>query len=275
MTHNITAKDVYTDEVGALYDEGDISCNPISRDTLLDLAAEHGVGKDSLVLDIGCANGGVSRKLLERTGCRIEGVELLEFLVSMGQEENKKAGVSVTDRFTIQQGSILDIPFPDNHFDFVFCSDVIGMVANVPKALAECRRVLKPGAKMLIYVVNFPTDRLSEREALELEQTQGGEAEKTFTEAQVEQYISDSFTLVKKLVIGSQFTQYDVEHSKDESEATKNLLRIARLLTWPDKYIKKYGEQTYRIVLAGSHWNLYILLGKVRPTVFIAQKDVV
>ncbi len=50
------------------------------------------------VLDIGCANGGLSRKLLARTGCRIEGVELLEFLVEMGQEENRQAGAG--NRFT-------------------------------------------------------------------------------------------------------------------------------------------------------------------------------
>lgn len=269
MTNKIEAKDVYTEEVGALYDEGDISCNPRSRDTLLDLAAEHGIGKDSLVLDIGCANGGVSRKLLERTGCRIEGVELLEFPVGMGQEENKKLGVD--DRFVIQQGTILDIPFADNHFDFVFCNDVIGMVKDVSKTLSECRRVLKPNGKMLIYL-SFPTERLSEKEARELDQTQGGEPEEALSEEQLEQYIKESFKLVKKMVIGSQFTQYDVEKSKEESEASKNLLRIARLLTWPDKYIKKYGEQKYRIVLAGSHWSLYILLGKLQPTVFIVQK---
>lgn len=72
MTKKITSEDVYTQEVGDLYDEAGITRSPISKDTLLDLAAEHGVGKDTLVLDIGCANGGVSRNLLKKTGCHIE-----------------------------------------------------------------------------------------------------------------------------------------------------------------------------------------------------------
>src|SRR5579862_7074870 len=158
MTNKITSEDVYTQAVGDLYDEAGISCNPTSRDTLLDMVAERGVNQDSLVLDVGCANGGVSRKLLERTGCRIEGVELVKFLVDMGNEENKKLGVD--DRFTIQQGSITTIPFPDNHFDFVFCDDVIGLIDDLETAMAECKRVLKPGGKMLVYV-SFGTDRLS------------------------------------------------------------------------------------------------------------------
>ena len=38
---------------------------------------------------------------------------------------------------------------------------------------------------------------------------------------------------------------------------------------WPEKY----GGQRYRTVLAGSHWSVYILLGKLKPTVFIVQKE--
>jgi ubiquinone/menaquinone biosynthesis C-methylase UbiE len=269
MTKKITSKDVYTQEVGDLYDEAAISCQPLHRDMLLDLAAEHGVGKDSLVLDIGCANGGVSRKLQERTGCRIEGVELLKFLVDMGIKQNAELGIA--DRFRIQQGSITDIPFDDNTFDFVFCDDVIGIVEDLPKAMSECRRVLKPQGKMLIYA-SFATDRLSEREAHELNTSLGG-ASKGLDIAYAEGCIQNSFKLVKKTVIGSQFTQLNTEQSKDESEATKGLLKVARLLTWPDKYIEKYGQQVYQIVLAEAHWSVYILLGKLQPTVFIVQKD--
>ena len=136
MTKKITSADVYTQEVGDLYEDAGISRDPSSREELLDLAAKHGVNSDSLVLDIGCANGGVSRKLLKKTGCLIEGVELLEFLVDMGITQNKELGVD--DRFRIQQGSITKIPFPDNTFDFVFCDDVIGLIEDLPKAMSEC-----------------------------------------------------------------------------------------------------------------------------------------
>lgn len=268
MTKRIDPKDVYTQEVGDLYDEADVSRDPMSRDKLLELAAANGVGKNSLVLDIGCANGGVSRELLEKTDCKIEGVELLELLVDMGNKENKEKGIA--DRFHIQQGSITDIPFEDNTFDFIFANDVLGMVEDVETALAECRRVLKSGGKILVYV-SFPTDRLPKAEADELCAAQGGPKE-MLTEEDAEKAISSNFKIVDRIVIGSQFTQNSTEKSKDTSEATKGLLRVARLLTWSDKFIEKYGKDKYRTVLAGSHWSVYILLGKLKPTVFIAQK---
>ncbi len=105
----------------------------------------------------------------------------------------------------------------------------------------------------------------------ELDETQGGEGG-WLSEADAERYINKSFKLVKKQVIGSQFTQHSTETSMVESEAYKGLLRVARLLTWPEEYIKKHGEQAYRICLAGSHWSVFILLGKLQPTVYIVQK---
>ncbi len=269
MSSRIHSKDVYTPAVGALYDEADESRTPLSRDLLLDLVAEAGIGKDALVLDIGCANGGVSRNLLARTGCRIQGVELLDVLVDMGNRENRTLGVD--DRFTIQQGSITRIPFADDHFDLVFCNDVIGLVDDLPTALAECRRVLKPQGTALIYA-SFATERMHEREARELNESLGG-ALYGLSLAQAERCIEENFTLRKKLIIGSQFAQSSVEAAKNDSEATKSLLKVARLLTWPDKYIERHGEKTYRIVLAEAQWVVYILLGKLQPTVFIAQKS--
>lgn len=268
MTDKIKAEDVYTQAVGDVYDDADVSRNPLSRDTLLELAAQHGVGKDSLVLDVGCANGGVSRKLLEKTGCKIEGVELLPLLVDMGNKQNQEAGVA--DRFTIQQGSITAIPFPDNHFDFVFCDDVMGMVDDLDTAMAECRRVLKPSGKMLVYL-SFPTERMAQAEADFLEASLGGARDSMLTEPELEPVISNYFSTVTKETIGSQFTQYDTEKAGDVSEATKGLLRVARLLTWRDQFIEKHGEQAYRIALAGSHWSVFILLGKLNPTAYILE----
>src|SRR4051812_31968751 len=119
MTDKITSEDVYTKEVGDLYEEAAATNNPISRNLLLDLVADNGVNESSLVLDIGCANGGLSRELLAKTNCTIEGVELLPQLVDMGKKQNKELGVD--GKFKIQLGGMSDIPFEDNHFDFVFC----------------------------------------------------------------------------------------------------------------------------------------------------------
>jgi len=270
MITKIKSEDVYTQEVGDLYDEAAISKNPISRELLIDLVVENGVNKDSLVLDVGCANGGVSRQLLEKTGCTIEGVELLPILVDMGNKQNEELGVA--KKFKIQVGEISKIPFEDNHFDFVFCSDVLGLVEDLGRAVEECARVLKPNGKALFYATSFKTEKMSDEESLFLGSTLGGDRGKLLEVEEAEKALSQCFRIEKKIDIGSQFGQSAIEQQSDQSEAAQNLLRIARLQTSPDHYIKKYGEKTYRIVLAEVMWAPFILLGKLQPTIFVVQK---
>ena len=42
------------------------------------------------------------------------------------------------------------IPFPDQHFDSVICSEVFEHIFNLDDILKELNRVMKPGAKMLV-----------------------------------------------------------------------------------------------------------------------------
>ena len=42
------------------------------------------------------------------------------------------------------------LPFPDNHFDSVFSTEVFEHVFNLEEIIPEIRRVMKPGAKILV-----------------------------------------------------------------------------------------------------------------------------
>ena len=44
----------------------------------------------------------------------------------------------------------ITLPFPDNHFDSVFSTEVFEHVFNLEKILVEIKRVMKPGAKILV-----------------------------------------------------------------------------------------------------------------------------
>jgi ubiquinone/menaquinone biosynthesis C-methylase UbiE len=128
MTADFRPEDHYSESVGRVYEAADVSRDPLSTDGIFDIAAECGVSYESLVLDIGCAKG-----------CTIEGVDFVEFLVRMGRAETKAAGLE--GKVNIQQGTILDIPFPDDHFDFLFCRDMLSDIEDLPKAVSECERV--------------------------------------------------------------------------------------------------------------------------------------
>ncbi len=90
------------------------------------------------VLDAGCGMGLLVRTLL-RAGVDARGVDVAASVVDEG---NRHA----PGRFT--RGSILALPFPDDAFDTVVCTDVLEHLAeaDVPAALAELRRVARRAA---------------------------------------------------------------------------------------------------------------------------------
>ena len=98
------------------------------------------------VLDAGCGTGGFLARLREaRPGTRALG---LEYKPEAAARARAKAGVQVA------VGSVNDVPFADAAFGQLVSLDVLCHAAAEPdRALAEFRRVLRPGGRL---VVNLP-----------------------------------------------------------------------------------------------------------------------
>jgi ubiquinone/menaquinone biosynthesis C-methylase UbiE len=58
-------------------------------------------------------------------------------------------------KMKIDQGSITELPYPDNAFDCVCAFDVVEHVEDHQKAISELFRVCKPGGKIFITVPAF------------------------------------------------------------------------------------------------------------------------
>lgn len=100
--------------------------------------------KEKKILDAGCGTGWFSKAASERGG----------IVTSMDLGENLLAQVAKKCKSECVVGSILEIPFPDNTFDFVVSSEVIEHTPDPYKALHEIHRVLKPGGKMVLSTPN-------------------------------------------------------------------------------------------------------------------------
>ena len=62
-----------------------------------------------------------------------------------------------------KQIDITEIQFPDNKFDFIICSHVLGHIPNESKAISELYRVLKPlGSLLLLSLINEKNNRTIE-----------------------------------------------------------------------------------------------------------------
>jgi len=104
------------------------------------------------ILDAGCGEGFTMDKLIKNgIGRKIEGIEYSKDSISYGKK--------LFPDLTIKQESIYDLPYKDDSFDLVLCTEVLEHLEEPSKALRE---ILRVGKKyLLITVPNEPFFRLS------------------------------------------------------------------------------------------------------------------
>jgi sarcosine/dimethylglycine N-methyltransferase len=107
--------------------------------TTRDQARRIAVTEESRVLDVGCGIGGPARYLAHRYGCRVDGIDLTPELIETGQVLTERCKLSV------RVGNALELPYPDQTFDVVWCQNVTMNIADKAGLLAGVYRVLKPG----------------------------------------------------------------------------------------------------------------------------------
>ncbi len=113
---------------------------------------------EQTVLEIGCGTGRFCTLLaVTHPNLKITGVDLSEsaLRVAKGEETSR-----MPENLCFRKADLFDLPFPDNHFDLVFSEGVIQhfSMEHYPTyidALTEMVRVLKPGGRLIVSVVNW------------------------------------------------------------------------------------------------------------------------
>ena len=109
--------------------------------------------------------------------------------------------VDINPNFARFQMDITQINYPDNHFDYIICSHVLGHIPNEKKALEEMYRVLKKGGTLLFLslmdpnsaktigddpLINSPEDRLKHYGEKDLERLYGQDFEARISSTEVQ-----------------------------------------------------------------------------------------
>jgi 2-polyprenyl-3-methyl-5-hydroxy-6-metoxy-1,4-benzoquinol methylase len=99
------------------------------------------------ILDVGCGEGFTLNRLKEKgIGKKLEGLEYLSAAIELG----KKTYPDIK----IIQGSIYELPYKDDSFDLVLCTEVLEHLEEPEKALKELVRV--SNKYLVISVPNEP-----------------------------------------------------------------------------------------------------------------------
>jgi SAM-dependent methyltransferase len=105
-------------------------------------------------LDVGCGTGAFTELLIER--CAPAAVTAVD--PAAAQVELAR-GKPVGGQADFRVADAQELPFPDASFDVVASALVINFIPNRPRALAEMRRVGRPGGLVAGYVWDFAGGR--------------------------------------------------------------------------------------------------------------------
>lgn len=103
------------------------------------------------LLDVGCGLGGAARFVASRYNNQVTGIDITEEYIDTGNVLS--AWVKLDKHITLQQGSALSMPFPDECFDGGYMMHVGMNIDDKVQLFSEIYRVLRPGTLFGVYDV--------------------------------------------------------------------------------------------------------------------------
>ena len=110
--------------------------------------AQMRISSDARVLDVGCGSGWASRILAEYAfNGRVTGIDISDEMIRVARESSRSL-----PNVDFEIASAEQLPFPDHEFTHAFSMESLYYYRNIPKALREIHRVLKPGGSFVAVV---------------------------------------------------------------------------------------------------------------------------
>jgi SAM-dependent methyltransferase len=113
-----------------------------------------------VLLDLACGRGGYGLEIARRSGARVVGVDFST--VAIGQAQRRAQTLGLADRADFRVGELTRTGLNTASVDAVLIVDSIQFAEPTLDALRECRRVLRPGGRIVITCWE-PVDATDER----------------------------------------------------------------------------------------------------------------
>ncbi len=251
----------------ALEEELRRSLEPRPLTALYDAFAALGPAPGHLVVDVGCRDAWHAVELVRRFSIRVLAIDPVPLHVELAHGAVKEARLE--REIEVVQAGIESLPLADEAAAFVWSRDTTTHV-DLPRGLAECRRVLKPGGRVLLYQT-FATDRLEPVEAARLfaaTATVAANMDRSYFERTADEA---GLAIESADALDGEWRESMVELGKwDAGEA---LLAISRLCRREPQLVERYGRNRVEAALANNQWGVYQLLGKLQPTIYVLRRS--
>jgi ubiquinone/menaquinone biosynthesis C-methylase UbiE len=147
-------------ELEAVYSRPDI----LRRRALVHKAL--GAQPGERVLDAGCGPGFYVAETLERVGPEgsVAGVDASAAMLAAAARRCEGHG-----NVSFHEGDVTALPVPDADFDRALSVQVLEYVTDIPAALRELLRVLRPGGRLLVWDVDWATVSWHSRDPARME----------------------------------------------------------------------------------------------------------
>jgi ubiquinone/menaquinone biosynthesis C-methylase UbiE len=231
------------------------------------LAIESGIGKDSVVLDVGCGQGRQACEIAKRLSCRVLAIDPLEHCLRLARERVLIEGVS--HRVELRRGNLEDLPVDDDEVDLLWCLDTFNHAQDIAGGFREFARVLQP--KGLIFNCSaLAAAGLEPREKEWLCRTLSLNPE-TMCAPTLERLLASSGLRVvlagSTTDAGSQF--FEAIGASD----FRHIEKLAHMVRDERRFIDAFGEAGSQILRAHAMWNVYLLMGKITYHVWVMRLD--
>ncbi|MBN6888420.1 demethylmenaquinone methyltransferase / 2-methoxy-6-polyprenyl-1,4-benzoquinol methylase [Cytobacillus horneckiae] len=110
----------------------------------------------SKALDVCCGTGDWSIALSEAVGesGKVVGLDFSKNMLKIGEEKVKEQGIK---NIELVHGNAMELPYPDNSFDYVTIGFGLRNVPDYMQVLKEMQRVVKPGGIAVCLETSQPT----------------------------------------------------------------------------------------------------------------------
>jgi ubiquinone/menaquinone biosynthesis C-methylase UbiE len=135
-------------------------------------AIRHGIKPGMRILEVGPGNGTYTLASARQVGPdgEVVAIDIEPKMIERVQRRIEAEGIT---NIKARVADVYELPFDDNSFDLVYMITVINEIPNIPAALVEFQRVLKPSGKLVFSELLLDPDYPLARRLTQKVQAQG------------------------------------------------------------------------------------------------------